>query len=164
MHKNTVQRFSCWLLRDHWLTLLTLTSFHCCRQTHATNCNMADVLQTKVDAQCDKLATELKWATLATVDVSWRQSRKITDSNLPHLYFAPSFGVIPLEFCQDLWCQETADPVLPCSIVCMILCLAVLVGLWLVTDRWTDTAYTTLGWRHVVKMAVKMIYVCVWHT
>jgi len=35
------------------------TSISCCRQTCAMLCITANVLQTKVDAQCDKLATKL---------------------------------------------------------------------------------------------------------
>jgi len=34
------------------------TSISCSWRTHTTCCIMASVLETKVDAQCDKLATE----------------------------------------------------------------------------------------------------------
>jgi len=40
------------------------TSISCRWWTHATHCIMVNVLQTKVDAQCDKLATELNWQRL----------------------------------------------------------------------------------------------------
>jgi len=45
--------------------------------------------------------------------------------------------------------------VLPCTVVCVILCLAILVELRLMTDRWTDghkaTAYTMLPKHRMVK-------------
>jgi len=37
------------------------TSISCHWQTHAMRCTIANVPQTKMDAQCDKLATELNW-------------------------------------------------------------------------------------------------------
>jgi len=40
------------------------TSISCCWRTCATCCITANVLQTKVDAQCDKRATELSWQRL----------------------------------------------------------------------------------------------------
>ena len=45
----------------------------------------------------------------------------------------------PVEFCGDLWHQETRVPVVSCGVVCVILRLAVLVEHRLVTDRQTDT-------------------------
>jgi len=48
--------------------------------------------------------------------------------------------VTPVEFRGDLWRQKTRVPVLSCSVICVILRLAVLVELRLVTDtdRQTD--------------------------
>ena len=40
------------------------TSISCHRQTRATRCITTNELQTKVDAQCDKLATERSWQRL----------------------------------------------------------------------------------------------------
>jgi len=55
-----------------------ITRISCHWQTHATRCITANVLQTnKVDAQCDKLATELSWQCFAS---------KVTNFQLPHLY------------------------------------------------------------------------------
>jgi len=42
----------------------------------------------------------------------------------------------PVEFCGDLWRQKTRVP--EYSVVCVILCLAVLVELRLVMDGQTD--------------------------
>ena len=44
----------------------------------------------------------------------------------------------PVEFRGDLWLQKTRVPGLSCSVVCVILRLAVLVEHRLVTDRQTD--------------------------
>jgi len=44
----------------------------------------------------------------------------------------------PVEFRGDLWLHETRVPGLSCSVVCVILRLAVLVELRLVTDGRTD--------------------------
>jgi len=52
------------------------------------------------------------------------------------------------EFRRDLRHQKTRVPQLSCSIVCVILCLAISIGHRLVTDGRTDghkTAYTALA-------------------
>ena len=54
------------------------------------------------------------------------------------LYLAPPQGVIPVEFRGDLWHPKTRVAGLSCDVVCVILRLAVLVGLRLVTDGQTD--------------------------
>jgi len=52
--------------RTRFLHLLT-TRISCRWQTRATRCITANVLQTnKVDAECDKLATELSWQSFAS--------------------------------------------------------------------------------------------------
>jgi len=63
---------------------------------------------------------------------------KVADFDPPHLHLAPPQGVIPVEFCGDLWHTKTRVPGLSCGVVCVILPLGVLVGLRLVTDRQTD--------------------------
>jgi len=47
-----------------WVHLTSNKSISCRWRTRATRCITANVLQTKVDAQCDKLATELSWQRL----------------------------------------------------------------------------------------------------
>jgi len=47
--------------------------------------------------------------------------------------------VTPVEFRGDLWQQKNRVPAVSCSVVYVILRLAVLVELRLVTDRQTDT-------------------------
>jgi len=66
---------------------------------------MVNVLQTKVDAQCDKLATELSSQCL-------RRSTflKVANFNLPHLHLAPPLLVTPFEFCRGLRHQKTRVP------------------------------------------------------
>jgi len=64
---------------------------------------------------------------------------KVANFDPPHLRLAPPYGVTPVEFRGDLWCQETRVPGLSCGVVCVILHLAVLVEHRLVTDRQTDT-------------------------
>jgi len=46
--------------------------------------------------------------------------------------------VTPVEFRGDLWHQKTRVPGVSCGVVCVILCFAVLVEHWLVTDIDTD--------------------------
>jgi len=58
---------------------------------------------------------------------------KVANFSLPHLHL----GVTPSEICRDLRHQKTSDPGLSCGVVCVILCLAVSVEHWLVTDRQT---------------------------
>jgi len=65
-------------------------------------------------------------------------SSKVADFDPPHLHLAPPHGVIPVEFRGDLRRPKTRVPGLSCSVVCVILRLAVLVELRLVTDRQTD--------------------------
>ena len=64
----------------------------------------------------------------------------------PILTHPPAFGAhvggYPVEFRGDLWRKKTRVPGLLCSIVCVILCLAVLVELRLVTDRHRPMAST----------------------
>jgi len=86
-------------------------------ETGVTRCIAANVLQTKVDDQCDKLATELSncMTTDATVDVfELKRSylSKVANLNIPHLPhlhlalllgiiwfgFAETFGSMKLEF------------------------------------------------------------------
>jgi len=67
---------------------------------------------------------------------------KVTDLNLLHLHLAHLLWVTPFEFCQDLWYQRTRADGLSCSIVCVILCLAILVEHELVMDRQTDRQTT----------------------
>jgi len=64
---------------------------------------------------------------------------KVADFDPPHLYLAPPQGVILVQFRGDLWRPKTRVPGLSCDVVCVILRLAVLVGLRLVTDGQTDT-------------------------
>jgi len=93
----------------------------------------------KVDAQYDKLATELSWQRFAS---------KVTNVELPHLHFpsrtthlhlASPSGVTPFEFCQNFWQSKTRVTRLSCGVVCVILCVAVSIEYRLVqTDRRTD--------------------------
>ena len=117
------------------------TRISCRWQTRATRCVTANVLQTyKADAQCDKLAIELRWQRLAS---------KVANCQLPHsvnLYptcIGASIGVTPVEFCRDFRRQKTRVTGLSCGIVCVILRLAVSVEHRLVTDRRADRHTTT---------------------
>jgi len=68
---------------------------------------------------------------------------KFADFNRPHLHLVPPFGVTLVEFHGDLWRRKSRLPGLSCSVVCVIVHLAILVELQLVTDkqayRLTDT-------------------------
>ena len=73
--------------------------------------------------------------------------------NLPHLYFGPQLGVIPLEFRQK--CIRKLDSLgYRMAWFAWLICLAVLVQCRLVTDRQMDrhstTAYTAPALRRVV--------------
>jgi len=80
------------------------TRIRCRRQTRATRCITAYVLQTnKVDAQRDQLATELSWQRYTSRRKSPILSYRtcIYSFNLPRLHLAPALGVTPFEFCRD---------------------------------------------------------------
>ena len=80
-----------------------VTSISCRWRTHATRCITANLLQTKVDAQCDKSATEL---------LSWQRLRRSTFSSYSELFvesrqfyptpsaFGTSVGVTPFTFAE----------------------------------------------------------------
>jgi len=70
---------------------------------------------------------------------------KVTNFNLPQLYFALPLGVTPSEFCRDLWHQKTRVCGLLCGVVCVILRLAVSEH-QLVTKRKTDRQTDTWLW------------------
>jgi len=138
-----------------WAGQTQWTTISCCWQTHTMCCITVNVLQTKVDAHCDKLATKL-----VNSACDCRRFRVVASYlskvsfNLPHLHLVSLLGVTPFEFCQDLWHQKTRFPWLSCGVVCVMLCLAVLAEHWLVTDRHATTAYTMLGWCRAVKILV----------
>ena len=71
------------------------------------------------------------------------------DVKLPHLYLAPPFGLMSLEFRQDFWHRKTRFPGLSYGVISVILGLAIFVQLWLVTDgqmvRHTMTLITVLA-------------------
>jgi len=60
---------------------------------------------------------------------------KVMYFNLPYLHLAPPLGVTTFEFCHDLWYQKNRIPDLLCSIVCMIVHLAILIQYWHVTEH-----------------------------
>jgi len=51
---------------------------------------------------------------------------KVTYFNLPHLHLAPPLGVTAYEFHRDLWHMKTRILALSCSIICVILGLAII--------------------------------------
>ena len=81
---------------------------------------------------------------------------KVADFDPPHMYLAPPQGVIPVEFRGDLWHQKTRVPGLSCDVVCVILRIAVLVGLRLVTDGQTDGHRAMASTADAEHRAVKM--------
>ena len=121
---------------------------------------MANVLQTKVDAQCDKLATKLNWQCLrrSTFSSHSEYSSKVANFNPPNLHLAPPLGVTPFEFCRDFRHQKTRT-----SRVIVWHCLRdPMFSRFSRTptcDRWTDgqtdrhttTAHAELAWRRAVK-------------
>jgi len=58
---------------------------------------------------------------------------KVADFNLPHLHLAPLLEMTLFKFCRDLWHQSL------CSIVYVIVRLAISVTCDRRTDRWVDT-------------------------
>ena len=56
-----------------------------------------------------------------SAEMSSPQLSKVVNFNLPHLHFAPPFGMTPFEFCRDLRHQKTRTPGLSCGVVCVIL-------------------------------------------
>jgi len=111
------------------------TSISCHWRTCTTCCIMANVLQTKLDAQCDKPAAKLSWQCLwqlrfsSHMRVICRKSPIITYPTWT-LNLASPLGVTPFEFCWDLRHQKTRVPQL--GTVCVIIDLAISVEHWLV--------------------------------
>ena len=69
------------------------TSISCCWRTRATRCITANTLQTKVDAQCDKLVTELRGQRLRrSTFSSHSELSKVANFIIPHLHLVPPFG------------------------------------------------------------------------
>ena len=77
---------------------------------------------------------------------------KVVNFNPPHLHLSPPWGLIPFEFRRDFWRQKARVPGLSCSIICVILVLAVLIQCRSVTDRQTDTQTDTRR-RHIPRLA-----------
>jgi len=74
------------------LVLCDSTRISCHWQTHTTHCITANVLQTsKVDAQCDKLVTELTWQ---------RFTSEVANLQLPHLHLTTPLGLTRLSFAE----------------------------------------------------------------
>jgi len=95
------------------------------------HCIMANVLQTKVDAQYDKLVTELRWSMFSSYSKLFVKSHQLS-----HLH--ASVGVTSFEFCRDLQHQKIRVSGLFHGTVCIILRLAILVECQLVINRQTQ--------------------------
>jgi len=82
------------------------TRISCHWRTCATRCITTNVLQThKVDAQCDKLATELSWQHFASEVANFQLPHLHVSYTHPHL--AHPLGVTPFEFSRDFRQQKT---------------------------------------------------------
>ena len=57
------------------------------------------------------------WHSFWDIARYWSKNRRFKRFNLPHLYFAPSLGVTPLEFRQDLLHQKANVPGLSWGVV-----------------------------------------------
>ena len=127
--------------RDRFaITKFLHRSISCSWRTRATRCITANVLQTKVDAQCDKLATELSWQHFRRLTFS-SYSKLFVESRqcyLPHLHLTSPLGVTPIEFCRNLRRQKTGFQWLSFGVVSVIIRVAVSVEHRLVSDRQTD--------------------------
>ena len=122
------------------------------------------VLQTKVDAQCDKLVTTLSWQRLlwSTFWVIVSYLSKVANFKLPHLHLVPPLGVIPFQCCWDLQHQKIRVPGQSCCTVYMILRLGVSsVEHWLVTERQIDRQIHDYGIYHASMASSSKN--CVWH-
>jgi len=97
------QPFFCSISMLGWSPKKTKISYHW--ENQATRCITANVLQTsKVDTQCDKLATYLSWQWCVK---SRRFSATAPAFNLPHMHLVATLGLILYEFCQDFQHRKT---------------------------------------------------------
>jgi len=113
------------------------TSIGCRRRTRTTRCITANVLPSKVDAQCDKLATEQSWKRLRrSTFSSYSQSFVIANLTYPTCIWRLRWGDPGprFEFCRYLRRQKTRVPRLSCGVACVILRLAVSLEHRLVTQ------------------------------
>jgi len=79
---------------------IVFTSISWCWQICTMCCITANMLQTKVDTQCDITATKLSHIVVTTVV-------KVVNFNIPYLHLAPLFGVTPFAFCLELRRKKT---------------------------------------------------------
>jgi len=76
----------------HWShRFFSITSIRCRWQTRAMRCITANMLQTKIDAVCDKLATELSWQRLQLSTFSSYSELKICRKS-QILTYPPAYG------------------------------------------------------------------------
>ena len=143
---------NCWSYeryQKHFIGLIWLfqiiTSISCCWRTRATWCIVPNVLQTKVDAQWDKLVNELSWHCLRRLTFSSYIASylsKVVNFNLPHMHLAPPLWVTPIWVLpRSLSLENYRVPGLSCGIVCVILRFAISVEHQLVTRRHTTMTY-----------------------
>jgi len=109
-------------------TLLTSISY--CWRTRAMRCITANVLQTKVDAQCDKLATELSWQRLRRSTFSSYSELGPICQKLPILTYSTCiwrlrWGWPRLNFAEIFGSKKTRVSGLSYGAVCVIPRLAV---------------------------------------
>jgi len=129
----------CVKLRGEDLLRITNTSISAIAddwRSRATRCIKANVLQKKVDAQCDQLATNLSWqrlrlSTFSSYSELFVECRQFLNFSLPHLHLAPSLGVTPFEFTDIFGIRKQES----CGLICVIPHLAVSIEHRLVTDR-----------------------------
>ena len=69
---------------------------------------------------------------------------KVTNFKPFYLRLKSPQEVTPFEFRREIWCQKTRVTGLSCSIICVILCLAVLVQCRSVSDTHTHTHRHTM--------------------
>jgi len=137
------------------------TSISCRWRTRATRCITANVLQTKVDVQCDKLATELSWqrlqrSTFPSYSELFVESRQFLRTPPA---FGASVGGDPIWVLPRSSAPENHRAiVLGYRAALFAWSLAVSVQHRFVTDRQTDRQtqeygiYRATAWRRVVKM------------
>jgi len=106
-------------------------------------------LYTKVDAQCDKMATVVgrtKLTTLATVDEPWRNFYKSVVWDR-----IPEGSAVIVEGTHIPWCRSVGWAEGRCFAKTGSIHSAISIQLWIVVDRHLTIANTALTWRFAGK-------------
>jgi len=99
----------------------------CPYSNNRSQLSQTNVHDATVDAQCDKLATQLSWQHLRWLMCHSYKAEKSPILTYLTCIWHPHWGWPHLKIHQDLWFQETRIPELSYCVVSLILCLSIFI-------------------------------------